>query len=303
MVGHPGLVTALSLVVTLLLYANIHNLRTGTDLADLFGNRDPQWRAASQIGKELGYGNQLFIVINAPAISALTTGADVTGQMEDMADRLTADMQASGLFQDARCGLQDEELLKLVRYFTWNFPSFAQPDQTKDLKRRLDPPQIHQTVRRAATELVTPFSSLGTNYFVADPLGLMQAEVGNGQGFSQFANFDLNWGSGNRFFSKDHKALLIIAEPRQSAMDYQFAEKVMRWTREHIQSTTAEPELRDSGVRAIAAGAYVYAEEEHKLIETNIRRISSFMQVLDKSLFIRFNFPPTEYITQTLSIL
>jgi hypothetical protein len=283
-VGHPGLVTALSLVITLLLYANIHNLRTGTDLADLFGNRDPQWRAASQIGKELGYGNQLFVVIDtsaisapaigAPTISAPAGGTDVTGQMEDMADRLIADMQSSGLFQDARCGLQDEELLKMVRFFTWNFPSFALPGQTEDLKRRLNPQQIHQTVRRAATELVTPFSSLGTNYFVADPLGLMQVEAGNSHGFSQFANFDLNWGSGNRFFSKDHKALLIIAEPRQSAMDYNFAEKVMRWTREHIQSMTAEPNLRNSGVRAIPAGAYVYAEQEHKLIEANVRRIS-----------------------------
>jgi predicted RND superfamily exporter protein len=115
---------------------------------------------------------------------------------------------------------------------------------------------------------------LGTNYFVADPLGLMQVEAGNSQGFSQFANFDLNWGSGNRFFSKNHRALLIIAEPRQSAMDYKFAEQVMRWTREHIQSMTAEPDVRDSGVRAIAAGAYVYAEQEHRLIETNVRRIS-----------------------------
>jgi len=268
-VGHPGLVTALSLVVTLLLYANIHNLRTGTDLTDLFGNRDPQWRAASQIGKELGYGNQLFVVIEAPA-----AGTDVTGQMEEMADRLTADMQASGMFLDARSGLQDEELLNLVRFFTWNFPSFARPEQTEDLKRLLDPQQIHQTVRRAATELVTPFSSLGTNYFVADPLGLMQVEVGSSRGFSQFANFDLNWGSGNRFFSKDHKALLIIAEPRQSAMDYKFAEQVMGWTRVHIHLMTAEPDVRDSGVRAIAAGAYVYAEQEHRLIETNIRRIS-----------------------------
>ncbi len=268
-VGHPGLVTALSLVVTLLLYANIHNLRTGTDLTDLFGNRDPQWRAASQIGKELGYGNQLFVLIDAPA-----GRTDVTGQMEEMADRLTADMQASGLFLDARCGLQEEELLNLMRFFTWNFPSFARPDQTEDLKRRLDPQQIHQTVRRAATELVTPFSSLGTNYFVADPLGLMQVEVGSSREFSQFANFDLNWGFGNRFFSKDHKALLIIAEPRQSAMDYKFAEQVMRWTREHIQSMTAEPDVRDSGVLAIPAGAYVYAEQEHQLIETNIRRIS-----------------------------
>ena len=173
-VNHPGLVTALSLVVTLLLYANIHNLRTGTDLANLFGSGDPQWRAASQIGKELGYGNQLFVVIDTPATGAPAGGTDNSGQMEDMADRLTTDMQASGLFVDARSGLQDEELLNMVRFFTWNFPSFALPDQTQDLKRRLDPQQIHQTVRRAATELVTSFSSLGTNYFVADPLGLME---------------------------------------------------------------------------------------------------------------------------------
>jgi|GEM_PF-1370800 uncharacterized protein len=289
-VSHPGLVTALSLVITLLLYANIHNLRTGTDLTDLFGNRDPQWRAASQIGKELGYGNQLFVLINAPATNAPTGATDLTGQMEEMADRLTADMQASGLFLDARCSLQDEELLKMVRFFTWNFPSFALPEQTEDLKRRLDPQQIHQIVRRSATELVTPFSSLGTNYFVADPLGLMEAEVRNGQGLSQFANFDLNWGSGNRFFSKDHKALLIIAEPRQSAMDYKFAEQVMGWTREHIQSMTTEPDLRDSGVRAIAAGAYLYAEQEHQLVETNIRRIS-LMSIVGNLLLCLLIYP------------
>jgi predicted RND superfamily exporter protein len=138
-VGHPGLVTALSLVLTLLLYANIHNLRTGTDLTDLFGNRDPQWRAASQIGKELGYGNQLFVLIEAPE-----GGTDTTGEMEEMADRLTADMLSSGLFKQARCGLQEEELLNIVRFFTWNFPSFVLPEQTEDLKRRLYPQQIHQ---------------------------------------------------------------------------------------------------------------------------------------------------------------
>ena len=37
---------------------------------------------------------------------------------------------------------------------------------------------------------------------------------------------------------------------------------------------SAEPAFRDSGVRAVAAGAYVYAEQEHKFIETNIRRVS-----------------------------
>jgi hypothetical protein len=268
-VDHPVLVTALSLILTLFLYANIHNLRTGTDLTDLFGDRDPQWRAASEIGKELGYGNQLFVLIEAPE-----GGANTTGEMEEMGDRLTADMLTSGLFKQARCGLREEELLNMVRFFTWNFPSFVLPEQTEDLKRRLDPQQIHQTVRRAATELVTPFSTLGTNYFVADPLGLMEVAAHNSRGFSQFASFDLTWGSGNRFFSKDHKALLIIAEPRQSAVDYKFAEQVVQWTREHIQSMSAEPAFRDSGVRAVAAGAYVYAEQDHKFIERNIRRIS-----------------------------
>jgi predicted RND superfamily exporter protein len=268
-VGHPGLVTALSLVATLLLYANIHNLRTGTDLTDLFGSRDPQWRAVSQIGEELGYGNQLFVLIEAP-----DKGEDATEEMEETADHLTADMLSSGLFLHARCGLQEEELLNMVRFFTWNFPSFVQNDQVADLKRRLDPQQIHQTVRRAATELITPFSSLGTNYFVADPLGLMEVEARDGGGFSQFANFDLNWGSGNKFFSKDHKVLLIIAEPRQSAMDYKFAEQVVRWTRENIDSIGTEANFRASGVHATAAGAYVYAEQEHQFIETNIHRIS-----------------------------
>src|SRR5205807_7911500 len=130
-VGHPGLVVLLSAVVTLFLYSNIHNLRTGTDLTDLFGNRDPQWRAASQIGKELGYGNQLFVVIQAPA-----GGTDTTDQMENLAGRLTSDMQARGLFVDGRCGLQDGALLKVVPYFTWNFPSFARPNQTEALKQR-----------------------------------------------------------------------------------------------------------------------------------------------------------------------
>ena len=64
-IGHPGMVTGLALVLTLFLYANIHNLRTGTDLTDLFGSSDPQWQAASQIGKELGYGNQLFVLVEA----------------------------------------------------------------------------------------------------------------------------------------------------------------------------------------------------------------------------------------------
>ena len=222
-IGHPGLVAGLSLLLTLFLFANIHNLRTGTDLTDIFGSHDPQWQAASQIGKELGYGNQLFVLVEAPAGEA-----DATAAMEETADRLTAAMASSGLFKQERSGLTQDDLLNFVRLFSWNFPSYTTPNEQAELRQRLDPKQIHQNVRRAATELVTPFSTMGADYFVADPLGLMPVTAGGGQGFSQFSSFDLSWGSGNRFFSRDHKALLIIAEPRESAVDYKFAGQIMR---------------------------------------------------------------------------
>jgi hypothetical protein len=268
-IGHPGLVAGTALLLTLFLFANIHNLRTGTELTDLFGSRDPQWQAASQIGKELGYGDQLFMVVQAPEDEA-----DSSEAMEAMADRLTTEMSSSGLFKQERSGLQEEELLNMARLYSWHFPSYALPGQTDALEQRLNPRQIHQNVRRAATELITPFSTLGADYFVADPLGLMSVTAGNGESFSQFSKFDLSWGSGNRFYSRDHKALLIIAEPRESAVDYKSAERIMQWTHAHIQSAEADPELRSSGVRAIPAGAYVYAEQDHKFVERNIRRVS-----------------------------
>jgi predicted RND superfamily exporter protein len=268
-IGHPVLVVGIVLILTLFLYANIHNLRTGTELTDMFGSRDPQWRAASQIGKELGYGNQLFVVVQAPEGEA-----DSSEAMEAMADRLTAEMSVSGLFKQERSGLQEEELLNLVRLFSWHFPSYVLPGQSEALAQQLEPKQIHQNVRRSATELVTPFSTLGADYFVADPLGLMKLTAGKGEGFSQFSSFDLSWGSGNRFFSRDHKALLIIAEPRESAVDYKFAEQIMQWTRAHIQGMGNNPKLRNAGLHATPAGAYVYAEQDHKFIERNIRRVS-----------------------------
>jgi len=268
-VGHPGLVAAVSLVFTIFLYSHISHLRLGTDLTDLFGNDDPQWKAVSKLGKELGYGNQLFVLIEAP------DGSEATEQMEEMAERLTSDMAGSGLFKYARYGLREEELLKMVRLFAWNFPIFLHPDQWQDARDRLSPAKVRQTLRQAGGELVTPFSALGTDYFVTDPLGLMQVVAGASRGFSEFASFDLTWGGGNHFFSKDHKALLIIAEPRQPAVDYQFAQQIVEWTRQHVDHIGAEPDFRDSRLRATPAGAYVYAEEEHKFIEKNIRLIST----------------------------
>ena len=266
---YPVLVLLGVAAVTALLYSHIHYLRMGTDLTEMFGRNDPQWRAVSRMGRELGYGNQLFVLVEAPG------GGDSSGPMEEFAGRLIAEMTASGLFKYARCGLQDEELLRMVRLFVWNFPSFVGPEQCAEIRGRLTPESIRRAFRKASAEMVTPFSALGTSYFLADPLGLMEPLAQGGRGFSQFTSFDLNWGSGNRFFSKDHRSLLIVAQPRESAVDYQFAVKLMSWMRRTVPALAAGAAFRDAGLRVTPAGAYVYAEQDRQFIQKNIQLISA----------------------------
>ncbi|MCL4488914.1 MAG: MMPL family transporter [Chloroflexi bacterium] len=268
-VRRPILVVLGSVVLTVVLYAHIHSLRLGTDLTNMFGNKDPEWNVISQVGRELGYGNQLFVVVEAPP-----SGEGPTEQMEAAADRLVAEMTASGRFKYARCGLTEDEILRTVRYFTWNFPSFISPAQKEDLKRQLEPRHIREALRRASAEFVTPFSSLGTNYFIADPVGIMEVAGAGNRGFSEFQNFDFTWGSGNRFFSKDHRALLIIAAPGAPAVDYQYAGAVVQWTRDRIRDLSNDPEFRDSRLNFTPAGAYVYAEQDHQFIARDMRFVS-----------------------------
>jgi len=268
-IKHTWLVVVAIVVLTGVLYSNIRNLRLGTDVTDLFGNRDPQWRAVSEFSQKLGYGNQFFALIEAPSLNDETPE-----QMEAMAERFVADMNQSGLFKVARCGLKEEELIGMVHLFAWNFPAYAQPEQWAEIKRRLDDQQIRVTVQRASRGLVTPFSSFGASYFLADPLGFSEVAAKAGGGFSEYASFDLAWGSGNHFFSKDHKALLVIAEPKLPAANYQFAQQVLEWARKDIRVLRKAEEFKDTPLVVTLAGPYVYAEEDHNFIEKNIRLVS-----------------------------
>lgn len=267
-IKHTWLVTAAIILLTGLLYWNIRHLRLGTDLNDLFGDRDPHWKTVNDLSEKLGYGNQFFALVEAPSLND-----DTPDQMEAMADHLVADMNQSGLFTTARCSLTDEELMGMLHLFAWNFPAYAEPKQVGEIRRRLSDQQIRETVQQAGAGLVTPFSSFGTNYFMADPLGLTQV-VAKGAGIGEYASFDLGWGSGNHFFSKDHKALLVIAQPRSAAADYQFALKVLQWTRDDIRTISNSEDFKALPLTVTLAGPYVYAEQDRKFIQSNVRLVS-----------------------------
>ncbi len=263
---HPFSVMAAILLLTAALYLNIRNLRMGTNLADLFGESTPELRAVNEYAQNFGYGNQLFVLVEDPS------GTAEPDQMEALADRLVSDMNQSGLFKYARCGLSEQELLGMVRLFAWNFPAYVTPEHAEALRQRLSEAHIRKAVGAAGAGLVTAFSSLGTNYFANDPLGLMEVVAPGGGGLSSFASFDMEWGSGNYFFSKDHRALLLISEPQHPVMNYQAAEEVVRWTRSRCRALLAESEFSD--LRLTPAGGYIYAEQDHGFIKENIQLIS-----------------------------
>lgn len=264
-----GLIALISLVLTIFFACNVHHLRTKTDLTDLFGDRDPEWREASKIGNELGYSNQLYVVIEAPK------GTEESAEfLEAAADRLIGQMTASGLFKSARSGLSQQELIQMVRLFSWNPQAYTDAQNAAAMREQFNPARIRRDLSSNAAEFITPFSALGSDYFVADPLGLMRTEAGDGRALSGFGSFDMNWGSSNRFYSADHTALLVIAEPRGPAVDYQFAERVMQWTHTHTDQIAADPAMKDAQISLVPAGAYVYSEQDHLFVERNIRRVS-----------------------------
>ena len=122
-------------------------------------------------------------------------------------------------------------MLQIARFYVDGFPAFADPGQSAKLAARLSPAGVREHVRQAAQRLLTPFSTLGPEYFVLDPLGLLEFVDPAVREAGGLAGFDLEWGSGGRFFSRDHRALLVIAEPREPASDYEFAVRLMAWTR------------------------------------------------------------------------
>src|SRR5262249_18698902 len=178
-VKHPGKVVAVAAVLTLGLYLNISNLRLGTNLTDLFGADSPQWKAVNEFTEKLGYGNRYMIVVEG----------DNADTMETAADRLTAAMTASGHFKIVKSGLSEDELIGIVRLYAWNFPFFVKPIRLAALKARLEPRAVDENVRKAASGLVTPFSTLGTKYFLNDPLGLLEVVSDGGRAFAGQAGF------------------------------------------------------------------------------------------------------------------
>ena len=266
---HPVLVLAVVAALSVLLQINTRNLRLQTSLLDLMGSSSPESAVARDFLEGFGYGNRFFVVIEAD-----TQEEPDAERLEAAADRLVASMGESGLFATARSGFSQDELIRIAGYYVAHFPAFADPAQRDKLAARLSPAGIRDRLRLAAAALVTPFSTAGSAYFAADPLGLLEFTDSATREARELAAFDLEWGEGGRFFSKDHRSLLVMADPRGPASDYEFAVTLMRWYRDKASAATGG----DADIRLTAVGAHAYAEQSRRFIQHSISR-ATFLSV------------------------
>lgn len=266
---HPVLVLAVVAALTVLLQINTRHLRLQTSLLDLMGSSSPESAVAREFVEGFGYGNRFFVVIEAN-----TQEEPDAERLEAVADRLLTWMGESGLFATARSGFSQDELINIAGYYVGHFPAFADPAQREKLAARLSPAGIRDRLGSAAAGLVTPFSTAGSAYFVADPLGLLEFTDPATREARELATFDLEWGEGGRFFSKDHRSLLVMTEPRGSASDYQFAVTLMAWYRDKAPAATGG----DADIRLTAVGAHAYTEQSRRFIQNNIS-LATFLSV------------------------
>jgi predicted RND superfamily exporter protein len=255
--------------VTVLLAANTRNLELRTDLVDLMGDSGSA-RAARELLQEMGYGNRFFVVVEASG-----DGERDAERMEQAADRLVAEMDQSGLFLSARSGVTEAEMLQIARFYVDHFPAFVDASRREELRARLCPAGVEEQVRKSTGALLSPLSTLGPEYLVLDPLGLLElVDPATRQG-AGLTGFDLDWGSGFRFFSRDHRALLVLAEPRRPSSDYEFAVRLMEWVRPRLSAIQAEGSDGEGPLRLTPVGAHAYADQNRALIERNIKVASA----------------------------
>ena len=269
------------MAITALLVLNTRHLQMRTDLSDMVGDATPEALALREFLREFGYGNRLFLVIEAPG--ATEENAE---HMESAANRLVREMTDSGLFAYARAGVSDAELIRMAGFFVDNFPAFVDPAKRQLLIDRLSPAGVQARVQNASMGLLNPFSTMGPTYFALDPLGLAEFTTQSVGAAGDFAAFDLEWGSGGRFFSQDHRSLLIVAEPAFPSSDYDFAVKLMAWLRPRIGGMQGRDDEGDGSLRVTPVGAHAYAEQGRSLIQRDIRVASSVSVALNLLLCV-----------------
>ena len=219
------LLTAVLVAISLGL---ILRLTFDTDILNLLPRRNPAVRAYVETLHDFGSSTLLILAIRIP------DGA-VAEPYETFADELAGRLSRLPELKSVEHRIGDPE--ELLRTFFPKSVLFLNADGRRQLAARLADDGIRQRVSELRRQLSTPQGLAVKQLAKLDPLGLAQVFLGRVE--SSRGTLQVDWTSGY-YLSRDHRMLLILAEPVQPPQNVKFNERLVAAVHRVVDGTLAD---------------------------------------------------------------
>jgi hypothetical protein len=213
-----ALLVAMAVILTL-------QLSFDTDILNLLPRNEPAVKAYIESLQEFGSGTFLLVAVRIPE------GA-VPEPYETFTDELAARLARLPELKSVEYRIGDPE--ELLRSFFPKSVLFLDEPGRRELAARLSDDGIRQRVSELRRQLSTPQGIAVKQLAKLDPLGLAQIFLGRVE--SSRGSLQVDWTSGY-YLSRDHRMLLILAEPARPPQNIKWNERLVAEVRKAIAET------------------------------------------------------------------
>ncbi len=146
-------------------------------------------------------------------------------ELEEAASALTAALRATGLFEDVRYGVEEEEILQTAAFAVEHLPVLISPDRAAEAAERLRPDAIRRAIASIRNRAAMPgFSGVVKDLAARDPLGLLPLVSAGIEAVPEIARPDPMTGL---FLSPDGRRLLIVGRPVLPPTEIDFSRRLI----------------------------------------------------------------------------
>ncbi len=231
--GRVFAVFGLLVVTSIVLAATLH---FDTDMLRLLPRKDPAISAYVDALEQFGTGSLLLVAVKIPE------GA-VLDPYLSYADTLAGELAKAPEIRRVEFKLGNPE--ELLATFFPKAVLFLDEGGRKALEAKLSDAAIADRAVELRRRLGTPQGAAMKELFRLDPLGL--ADVFLGRMESSRGALNVDWTSGY-YLSKDHRLLLLLAEPKNPPQDVKFSQAMVASVKRRIEAAKAAwPEIAGGG--------------------------------------------------------
>jgi predicted RND superfamily exporter protein len=206
----------------------IARLTFDTDILNLLPRRNPAVHAYIETLQDFGSSTLLIVAVRIPE------GA-VAEPYESFADELAARLAELPELKSVEHRIGDPE--ELLRTFFPKSVLFLNAGGRQELASRLSDEGIRRRVSELRRQLSTPQGLAVKQLAKLDPLGLAQIFLGRVE--SSRGTLQVDWTSGY-YLSRDHRMLLILAEPAEPPQNIKFNERLVAGIHGVVDGTLAD---------------------------------------------------------------